>query len=123
MKILFVIGIGSFIGGILRYILSQYIQTAYLTNFPYGTWAVNILGCFLIGLVFGLTGKIHLTQEWRLFLTTGLIGGFTTFSSFSYEAIVLLRDGLFWTAIVYILISIVIGLFATFAGMSIIKFF
>jgi fluoride exporter len=87
MKIILAIGTGSFIGGVLRYLLSQFVQTKFLSTFPFGTLTVNIIGCFLIGLVFGLTDRGNLTQEWRLFLATGLLGGFTTFSAFSIESL------------------------------------
>jgi CrcB protein len=123
MKIIFAIGTGSFIGGILRYLLSQFVQTKFLSTFPFGTLTVNIIGCFLIGLVFGLTNRGNLTQEWRLFLATGLIGGFTTFSAFSNETVSLLRDGQFWYATVYITVSVFIGVLATFIGIAIIKLF
>ncbi len=123
MKILFVIGTGSFFGGILRYLLSQFVQSKFLSAFPFGTLTVNIIGCFLIGLVFGLTDRGTLTPEWRLFLATGMIGGFTTFSAFSFETVGLLRDGQLWYATAYIVGSVIIGLLATFIGISIIKFF
>ncbi|MEI7981761.1 MAG: fluoride efflux transporter CrcB, partial [Bacteroidota bacterium] len=90
MRIIIAIGAGSFIGGISRYLLSQFIQAKFLSTFPLGTLSVNIIGCFLIGLVFGYADKGALTQEWRLFLATGLIGGFTTFSAFSNETVGLL---------------------------------
>jgi CrcB protein len=121
MKILLAIGTGSFIGGICRYLLSQFIQAKFLSTFPYGTLFVNIIGCFLIGLVFGLADKGNLTQEWRLILATGFIGGFTTFSAFSNETVSMLRDGQLGYALVYIVISVVVGLTATFIGISIIK--
>ena len=123
MKIILAIGTGSFIGGILRYLLSQFIQTKFVSTFPFGTLGVNIIGCFLIGLVFGLADRGNLTQEWRLFLATGLIGGFTTFSAFSIETVGLLRDGQLWYATAYIVASVIIGLLATFIGISIIKLF
>ena len=123
MKIVFAIGTGSFIGGILRYLLSQFVQSKFLSAFPFGTLTVNIIGCFLIGLVFGLTDRGTLTPEWRLFLATGMIGGFTTFSAFSFETVGLLRDGQLWYATAYIVGSVIIGLLATFIGISIIKFF
>ena len=123
MKILFAIGTGSFIGGILRYLLSQFVQSKFLSAFPFGTLIVNIIGCFLIGMVFGLTDRGTLTPEWRLFLATGLIGGFTTFSAFSFETVGLLRDGQLWYATAYIVGSVIIGLLATFIGISIIKLF
>ena len=123
MKIVLAIGTGSFIGGILRYLLSQFVQSKFLSAFPFGTLTVNIIGCFLIGLVFGLTDRGTLTPEWRLFLATGMIGGFTTFSAFSFETVGLLRDGQLWYATAYIVGSVIIGLLATFIGISIIKFF
>jgi CrcB protein len=123
MKILFAIGTGSFIGGILRYLLSQFVQSKFLSAFPFGTLIVNIIGCFLIGMVFGLTDRGTLTPEWRLFLATGLIGGFTTFSAFSLETVGLLRDGQLLYASAYIVGTVIIGLLATFIGISIIKLF
>ena len=121
MKIILAIGIGSCVGGIFRYLLSQFIQARLLSTFPYGTLCVNIIGCFLIGLVFCLADRGNLTQEWRLILATGVIGGFTTFSAFSNETVSMLRDGQLGYALVYIIASIVLGLAATFIGISIIK--
>jgi CrcB protein len=70
-----------------------------------------------------LTDKGNLTQEWRLFLATGLLGGFTTFSAFSNETVGLLRDGLLWHTAIYISASVIIGLLATLIGIVIIKLF
>ncbi|MGF1584605.1 MAG: fluoride efflux transporter CrcB [Bacteroidales bacterium] len=123
MKIILAIGTGSFIGGVLRYLLSHLVQTKFLSAFPFGTLTVNIIGCFLIGLVFGLTEKGILTQEWRLFLATGLLGGFTTFSAFSIETMSMFRDGQFLYAAVYISSSVLVGIIATFTGFAIIKLF
>ena len=121
MKIIMVIGIGSCLGGIFRYLLSQFIQNKFLSAFPYGTMTINIIGCFLIGVVFAFSERGNFTMEWRLFLATGLLGGFTTFSSFSLETVSLLRGGQLWHAFIYILCSVVIGLLATFAGIFLIK--
>ena len=121
MKLILAIGIGSFIGGIFRYLLSQTIQNKFLTSFPLGTLGVNILGCLLIGLVFGLSERGNFSMEWRLFLATGVLGGFTTFSAFSNETVGMLRDGQYWYACLYVVTSVVIGLLATFAGLSLIK--
>jgi len=123
IKILMAVGTGSFIGGVFRYLLSQLVHAKTLSTFPFGTLAVNIIGCFCIGLVFGLTERINPAPEWRLFLATGLIGGFTTFSAFSMETFGLLRDGHLWYAALYITASIVIGVLATFAGIAMIKLF
>ena len=116
MKILLLIGAGSFTGGILRYLLSQYIQIKSFSTFPFGTLAVNIVGCLFMGIVFGLAGKWNFPHELRFFLTTGLLGGFTTFSAFSNETFVLFRDGQFVFAVIYILLSVFVGLAATIIG-------
>ena len=121
MKIILAVGIGSCLGGILRYFLSQIIQSKFLSTFPFGTLSVNIIGCFLIGLAFGFSERSYFPVEWRLFLVTGLLGGFTTFSSFSNETIALIRDGQSWLALSYVATSVIVGLIATFAGISIIK--
>src|SRR6516164_6908843 len=98
MKLVIAIGAGSFIGGICRYLLSQFIQARFLSTFPFGTLSINIIGCFAIGLVFALSDRGNLTQEWRLIIATGVLGGFTTFSAFSNETFGMLRDGQYWYA-------------------------
>ena len=123
MKLILSIGVGSFIGGIMRYLLSQFIQTKFLSTFPFGTLGVNIIGCLVIGLVYGLSDRGNLTQEWRLFLATGICGGFTTFSAFSNETFGMLRDGQYVYAVTYITVSVIFGVLATFSGFSIIKLF
>lgn len=123
MKLILAIGTGSFIGGVSRYFLSQLIHSKYLVIFPIGTLTVNIIGCFLIGLVYGFADKGSLAQEWRLFLATGVLGGFTTFSAFSNETVSLLRDGQLIYASAYVALSVVVGLIATFIGISITKLF
>ncbi len=121
MKLILAIGAGSFIGGICRYLMSLFIQQKIFSTFPFGTMSVNILGCFLIGLVFGLSDRGNMSQEWRLFLATGVLGGFTTFSAFSNETVGMMRDGQFVYASVYVLSSIALGLAATFIGIMIIR--
>ncbi len=121
MRLILAIGAGSFIGGISRYLLSLFIQNRIDTTFPFGTLTVNILGCFLIGVVFGFADRGNMSQEWRLFLATGILGGFTTLSAFSNETVGMMRDGQFWYALSYVVSSIVIGLVATFIGIMIVK--
>jgi len=116
MKTLLFIGFGSFIGGILRYLLSSQIFTRFLSAFPYGTLAVNLIGCFLIGLFFGFVEKTEVNPDLRIFLMTGILGGFTTFSAFSNETVGLLRQGSFGYAGIYVLSSLVLGILLTFAG-------
>lgn len=120
MRLALIIGLGSFIGGISRYLLGYAIQNKAVSTFPYGTLTVNIIGCFLIGVIFGISERSGMSNEWRLFLTTGIVGGFTTFSAFSYESISLMRDGQPGSAFIYIACSVIIGLLATFTGLSLV---
>ncbi|MCB9016218.1 MAG: fluoride efflux transporter CrcB [Lentimicrobiaceae bacterium] len=124
LKILFVIGSGSFLGGVSRYLASRYIQSGFVSAIPFGTFFVNIIGCFLIGLFFGLSERGNLNNaELRLFLTVGFCGGFTTFSTFSNENLALLRDGSFLYFTLYAGLSVFLGLAATFAGNALTKVF
>ncbi|MEO6133244.1 MAG: fluoride efflux transporter CrcB [Saprospiraceae bacterium] len=122
MKIILLIGIGSFIGGVSRYLLSQLVQQKTLSTFPYGTLLVNILGCLFIGIVFGLAAKGNMSQEMKLFFATGLLGGFTTFSAFSNETITLFNTGHSTQAALYVFASVVIGLGATVLGLMVTRF-
>lgn len=122
MKIILAVGLGSFIGGISRYLISLFIQNKFLSTFPYGTMFVNILGCFLIGAIYALSDKGNVSPVWRMFLATGIMGGFTTFSSFSNETVSMLREAEYVPAFSYVAFSVVIGLAATIAGISLIKY-
>lgn len=122
-RIFFLIGVGGFIGSVARYYSQQIVSKYFPSPLPYGTLAVNVLGCLIIGLVYGFSEKGNvLSPEWRLFLATGLCGGFTTFSTFSYENLTLLRDGESLFALIYIVSSVVLGLFATYGGFLVTKF-
>jgi CrcB protein len=123
MKLLLIIGTGSFIGGVLRYLLSLFIQNRFLSTFPFGTLSVNLLGCFVIGVVFALSEKINMSSEIRLFLATGICGGFTTFSALGQETFGMLREGQLWYALAYIAGSVFLGIAATFLGYSLCKLF
>jgi CrcB protein len=121
MKVILAIGAGSFIGGVFRYLLSLLIQLKTSSNFPLGTLTVNIIGCFFIGIVFGFFDKGNMSHEWKLFLATGVIGGFTTFSAFSMETFALFREGYAGYAFLYIFASVLLGLLATYIAYLMIK--
>lgn len=87
-------------------------------NFPWATFGVNIAGCFLIGLFYALSDRINISAEVRLMLTAGLCGGFTTFSTFSNDCMLLLRQGEWALTLTYISLSVVLGICACFAGAS-----
>jgi CrcB protein len=86
------VGIGGLFGSIVRYLVASSITKTITSAFPYSTFAVNIVGCLIIGIIFGLSERFDWLPEWRFFLATGFCGGFTTFSSFAYENILLLQD-------------------------------
>ncbi len=122
MQLVLLIGLGGFLGTIARYLTGQLIFRQVTPSFPYSTLIVNLFGCFLIGLIYGWFEKQHLaTNDWKLMLTAGFCGGFTTFSAFSIENIQLLRDGHFGMSILYIFSSILLGLLLTIGGITLVK--
>ena len=123
MKLIVVIGTGSFIGGIFRYLLSLLVLSKTNSIFPFSTLIVNITGCFCIGIIIGIFGKLPMTREWELFLVTGILGGFTTFSTFSNDTLSLFKEGHTGFALLYILASVILGLFATYIAYLLMKHF
>ncbi len=115
-KILLLIGTGSFIGGVFRYLVSFPLMHKYPHGFPWGTLVVNVIGCLLIGMLYAYADRWYFPKEWRLFLVTGILGGFTTFSAFSNETITLAQNGHMSSAILYVVTSILLGLGATWLG-------
>ena len=121
MRLILLVGAGSFIGGVCRYLLSVFVQQRSGSDFPYGTLLVNLAGCFIIGCIYGVAEKTQLSTETRLLFVTGILGGFTTFSAFSAESFVLIREGHYLTSLSYILISVVAGITLTTLGAWIFK--
>jgi fluoride exporter len=117
LNILFV-GLGGALGSIARYLVSTWVQTAAKSiNFPFGTLTVNLVGCFVIGFLAQLAeGRGVFTSESRAFVFIGILGGFTTFSSFGNETLNLARGGEFWNALANVGLNVVIGLFAVWLG-------
>jgi CrcB protein len=122
VKLLFYIFLGGGIGSVCRYLLTLSINRQLTTAFPAGTFAVNVTGCFLIGLLYGVAIRYSwFNAEWRLFLITGICGGYTTFSTFSYEAVGLIREGNYGYFLLYVAGSIVLGLLATMLGTAVLR--
>jgi CrcB protein len=120
MKDVIAVGLGSFIGGVGRYYISILcLQYFPLLKFPIATFIANLIGCFLIGILFGLYEYGYLSEQQKLMLMTGILGGFTTFSAFGLETMQLFYSGKISLAIIYIISSIVIGLLSVWIGMNI----
>lgn len=115
---LFLIGTGGFIGSVLRYLVSGSVQAASQSiAFPYGTLAVNVIGCFLIGFLSELADSRSLfSPDTRAFLVVGILGGFTTFSAFGNETMNLLRDGERALAMINVSAQVLFGLGAVWLG-------
>jgi len=123
MKNLLLVFVGGGFGSVLRYIIGKYLNNTE-SGIPYGTFAVNILGSLLIGIILGMAAKNNtLSQNQTLLLATGFCGGFTTFSTFAYENQVFLKAGDFTSFAVYTIASFVIGFLAVFGGMYFAKSF
>ena len=122
MKELLLVCIGSFFGGGTRYLVGRAIQAwEWLPVFPWGTMTVNVVGCFLIGLLSGMSLSEQISPMTKLVLITGFCGGFTTFSTFMNENLLLGRDGALLSAVLYTLASLALGLLAVIIGYQLVK--
>lgn len=121
MKQLLLVFIGGGFGSVLRFIIAKYLNSSE-NGIPYGTFAANIIGSLLIGIILGLAAKNNtLTENQTLLLATGFCGGFTTFSTFAYENHVFLKTGDLTSFALYTIASFVIGFLAIFLGMYLVK--
>lgn len=122
LRSILIVGFGGFIGTVARYLTSRYFQENIASVFPWGTFVVNIIGCFVIGLIYGLSEKgDFLSSDIRLFLTVGFCGGFTTFSSLANDAFILMRQDEWIRFAFYTSLSFFLGLLAVYFGRIIIK--
>jgi CrcB protein len=116
-KQLILIGTGGFVGSVARYLVSRLGSRIEWLSIPVGTLAVNVAGSLLIGFLIGISEKSPiLTVEWRMFLMVGLCGGFTTFSTFSGENLMLLKNGQVFPLLLYTGLSIILGFTAVYLG-------
>lgn len=118
MRELILIFVGGGLGSITRFSLGKWITSLHSQNFPYATLAVNVIACFVLGLVIGLAEhKQIISAPSRLFWAVGFCGGFSTFSTFSAETITLIQTGFHLSGVLYIIASLVLCLAATLAGL------
>lgn len=121
MKQFFLVFVGGGFGSALRFLIGKYLNNAE-TGIPYGTFAANIIGSLLIGIILGFAAKNNaLTENHTLLLATGFCGGFTTFSTFAYENHVFLKTGDFTSFALYTIGSFVVGFLAVFIGIFLVK--
>jgi CrcB protein len=114
---IFLIAIGGALGSVARYLLSTFVLRATGTLFPLGTFVVNVIGCLVFGAIAGaVSQRVQLAPALRLFLLTGILGGFTTFSSYAFESFTLVRDGQFLWASLNIAGQVIAGLAGMWAG-------
>jgi fluoride exporter len=121
-RTLLLIGTGGFIGSVSRYLASRFVQDNFQSSFPFGTFLVNVSGCLIIGLIYGLSERSSfISPGWKMFLAVGFCGGFTTFSTFANENLAMLRDGDYLHFLIYTGLSVFLGIAATFIGVIITK--
>jgi len=118
----FAIAAGGSIGALFRYFVAVYVHKFVKPDFPFGTLTANILGCFLIGFFFHLSTMKIMSPNFRLFIMVGLLGAFTTFSTFSLETLSLIKSGQTLYAGMNILLSVVVGLIAVMIGIKLCQF-
>ncbi len=117
IKKLLLVGIGGFVGSMARYLVSQLNLSVDFWSIPIGTLTVNVTGSYIIGLLTGIAEKsLFMTPDLRLLLMVGLCGGFTTFSSFTNENLMLIHSDMILSFFIYTGISVILGLFAVYLG-------
>ena len=119
-----VVGLGGFLGANARYLMAHWIGERYGTSFPYGTLVINVSGSFIIGLFLVLiTDRYIVHPNWRLFFSVGFLGAYTTFSTYSFESLVLILSGAWFPGLINLIGSVVLGLGATLCGMALARLF
>jgi CrcB protein len=115
------IGLGGALGAILRHLIGVWMQMRWGNGFPWGTLVVNLLGCFVIGLLYQLFTTVPISASWRLFIFTGLLGALTTFSTYGLNTIQLIQRGKMETAVLNILANNLLGIGLLFLGIYAVK--
>jgi CrcB protein len=122
LRTILLVGTGGFIGSVMRYLVQVFVERDMSSTFPYGTLVANIVGSFIIGVVFALAGKGNLmSAEWRMFLAVGICGGFTTFSSFAYNNFTMLKENAFGPFFLNIFGSLFLGILAVYLGVLLVR--
>lgn len=113
LNAILLVGLGGFLGAISRYLVGTAVAARWGTSWPYGTFIINITGCFAIAFFLTLTTeRLVLHEGWRFFFPTGFVGAYTTFSTFEYETMRLVQDGAWKRALSYVMLSVLVGFLA-----------
>lgn len=122
LKTILIVGSGGFIGSVIRYLVQYYIEKVMTSTFPLGTLIANVAGSFIIGMVFALAEKGNLlSSEWRIFLTVGICGGFTTFSAFAYNNFTMIKENAIGQLLYNVGGNLFLGILAVYLGVVIIR--
>jgi fluoride exporter len=122
LRTILIVGTGGFIGSVMRYLVQFYVEKGMSSTFPMGTLIANIVGSFIIGMVFALVEKGNLmSSEWRIFLTVGICGGFTTFSAFAYNNFIMIKEHSYGQLLFNLGGNIFLGILAVYLGIVLIR--
>ncbi|WP_372932991.1 fluoride efflux transporter CrcB [Mariniphaga sediminis] len=122
LRTVMLVGAGGFIGSVMRYLLQYYVEKGLASTFPWGTLIANVVGSFIIGIVFALAEKGNLMNaEWRIFLAVGICGGFTTFSSFAYNNFTMIKEQALGSLLLNVGASLFFGILAVYLGIILIR--
>lgn len=122
LKTILIVGTGGFLGSVARYLTQILVERHLHSSFPWGTFVANITGCFIIGVVYALSERGNLlSPEWRIFMTVGFCGGFTTFSAFSYNNLSMLSENNMIQLLGNTGLSLIFGIAAVYSGVVVVK--
>lgn len=122
LRTILIVGTGGFIGSVMRYLVQFYVEKGMISTFPMGTLIANVAGSFIIGVIFALAEKGNImNSEWRIFLTTGICGGFTTFSAFAYNNFMMIKEQSFLQLFLNIAGSLFLGILAVYIGIILVR--
>ena len=120
-KTILIVGTGGFIGSVMRYLLQVFIENKLLSTFPLATMIANIAGSFIIGVVFALAEKSMMNSDWRIFMTVGICGGFTTFSAFAFNNFIMIKEHAWNQLFLNIGGTMILGILAVYFGIILVR--
>ena len=120
-RTIIIVGTGGFIGSVMRYLLQVFIENKLLSTFPMATLIANITGSFIIGVVFALAEKSLMNSDWRIFMSVGICGGFTTFSAFAFNNFNMIKEHTWNQLLLNIGGTMILGILAVYLGIILVR--